>query len=824
MELPTTEFESAGHTVRMSGHSDDEYIYGLIKENKQFYEHDLLDLIRRIPLKSGAIVDVGANIGNHSVFFALIMRRATHAFEVSPSNLAVLRNNVELNGVADLVHIHEYGLFSENTTCSIVENPENMGQTRIGVVGPEAENVIELKRLDDVMDEDEAISLLKIDVEGAELDVLKGSVATLSRCEPVCVVEVQPGPELAQVADFFAENGYRPAGILGRSDTWVFVPESLSRTIVPYIDAILERRSRLAGLSNETRLRAVQGAVEKAVDERRFLKSALDVLSEQTQSRYEQLSDQTQAQYEQLSHRTQAHYEQLADETQAQFKTLSRQSQAQYKKLLAQSQAQYKKLSDLSKRILEATARPTIRSRAKGALVRVLRPLAESRLMPAPLRQRVLNRVSPPALPAPSADISDSQPSEATGQDSDHTGDDSALGPPISPVSAGSPPPVPLPKHVSYRSVVVCVAYPGGSRIYGGEFIQTRAEAYAAHGHSVLVVEVNPHNQRPRLSEVGGLDVLRIKPEHLPLYLEQLKHQTGTFLTHSPTPQTLELLASEVEAERCFHWFHGFEVRDYRRLFFNYTTAELEPIRAQLDTVNQDRMAAARDCFADARATKIFVSNFIRSVAERDTGQDAKNAHVIPNFIDGDHFIFRQKTPEQATRMLLIRSFARRNYANDIAIDAISSLATRPGFDDLQITIRGFGDEFEPLTSRVSHLPNVDLREEYLTPAQIRALHGGHGVFLVPTRFDTQGVSMGEAMASGLASITNDTTAISEFADSTSAVLVRPDDPAAYAEAMWEFVTNPEKLPAMSSAAAERVRRQCGFEQTIARELELIAR
>ena len=820
MELPTTEFEAAGHKVKMSGHSDNEYIFRLIKENQQFYEHDLLDLIRRIPLKRGAIVDVGANIGNHSVFFALLMGRATHAFEVSPSNLTVLRNNVELNGVADLVQIHEYGLFSENTTCSIVENPENMGQTHIGAVGPDAENVIELKRLDGVMDDDEAISLLKIDVEGAELDVLKGAVATLSRCEPICVVEVQPGPELAQVADFFTENGYQPVGILGRSDTWVFVPQSLSRTIVPYINAILERRSRLAGLSNETRLRTVQAAVDRAANERRLLKSGFDVLSDQTRSQYEQ----TQAQYDQLLHHTQAQYEQLADGTQAQFKTLSRQSQAQYKKLLAGNQAQYKKLSDLSKRILEATTRPTIRNRAKGALVRVLRTLAGSRLVPVPLRHRVLNRVSPPALPTPSADASDSRPSETTGRDSDHNGDDSALRPPISSATGPSPPPVPLPSDTSYGSVVICVAYPGGSRIYGGEFIQTRAEAYTAHGHSVLVVEVNPHNQRPGLSEVGGLDVLRIKPEHLPLYLDQLKHQTGTFLTHSPAPQTLELMASEVEAERCIHWFHGFEVRDYRRLYFNHTTAELETIRAQLDIVNQDRMAAARECFADTRATKVFVSNFIRSVAERDTGQDAKNAHVIPNFIDGDYFVFRQKTSEQAARMLLIRSFARRNYANDIAIDAISSLATRPGFDDLQITIRGFGQEFEPLTTRISNLPNVDLREEYLTPAQIRALHGGHGIFLVPTRFDTQGVSMGEAMASGLASITNDTTAIPEFADSTNAVLVRPDDPQAYAEAMWEFVTNPGKLPAMSSAAAERVRRQCGFEQTIARELDLISR
>ena len=64
---------------------------------------------------------------------------------------------------------------------------------------------------------------------------------------------------------------------------------------------------------------------------------------------------------------------------------------------------------------------------------------------------------------------------------------------------------------------------------------------------------------------------------------------------------------------------------------------------------------------------------------------------------------------------------------------------------------------------------------------------------------------MGEAMASGLVVVTNHVTAIPEYTDHESSVLVRPDDPAAYAEALWDLYQHPDRLPEMSQRAADRV-------------------
>ena len=74
--LAETSFKFAGKQVLMQGISQDDWIFYLIFNNKMFYEIDLLKYMRFTLKKcDGYILDVGANIGNHSVFFGLIMEK-----------------------------------------------------------------------------------------------------------------------------------------------------------------------------------------------------------------------------------------------------------------------------------------------------------------------------------------------------------------------------------------------------------------------------------------------------------------------------------------------------------------------------------------------------------------------------------------------------------------------------------------------------------------------------------------------------------------------------------------------------------------------------
>lgn len=357
----------------------------------------------------------------------------------------------------------------------------------------------------------------------------------------------------------------------------------------------------------------------------------------------------------------------------------------------------------------------------------------------------------------------------------------------------------------------------------GGEFVRTRARAYAAAGLRGVVVESRLQPGRtPEMSVDGELNVWNVAADDLPRVLDDVATTRAAVLAHSPSPATIDALLEHVPAHRLAIWFHGYEVRDYRRLAGNNTSQELEAIRPARDELNATRFAAAARLFAEDAATVVFVSEFQRGLAAQDVGAEPRNCRVIPNHIDGDTFRARVREPEEATNLLLMRSFAERNYGNDIALRALELLATEPGFDQLRVTVRGFGRHFAAETDTLRSFPNVYVEERYSSPIEMAVAHQRHGIYLCPTRFDTQGVMLGEAMASGMVTITNPVAAIPEFTDGSCSLLPRPDDPQAFAGAIRHLLDNADLVPAMSAAAAERVRQQCGHEATIGREIELI--
>jgi glycosyltransferase involved in cell wall biosynthesis len=117
---------------------------------------------------------------------------------------------------------------------------------------------------------------------------------------------------------------------------------------------------------------------------------------------------------------------------------------------------------------------------------------------------------------------------------------------------------------------------------------------------------------------------------------------------------------------------------------------------------------------------------------------------------------------------------------------------------------------------------NVHIEKRFLTQQQIADLHKEYGIFLVPTRMDSQGVSRDEAMASGLVPITNNVAAIPEFVDESCGILAPPEDYIAMADGIERLYNSPELFLKMSENAAERVRKQSSEENTIKREIFII--
>jgi glycosyltransferase involved in cell wall biosynthesis len=269
-------------------------------------------------------------------------------------------------------------------------------------------------------------------------------------------------------------------------------------------------------------------------------------------------------------------------------------------------------------------------------------------------------------------------------------------------------------------------------------------------------------------------------------------------------------------------WVHGAEIQPWWRRAFNFTAEdELELARRQSD----ERMSFWREVFLEApeNLTFVFVSEYLARTAFEDVGVSlpVDRYRVIPNPIDVELFGYTPKPPAQRLRILSIRPFASRVYANDLTVEAILLLKDQPWFRELEFRIIGDGPLYEETVAPIQGLPNVVLERRFLTQHEIASIHKEYGVFLVPSRMDTQGVSRDEAMSSGLVPITTSVAAIPEFVDGASGFLVPPDDSRAIADAIAHLREHPEIFSQLSRGAAERVRRQSAMSIVSSEECRL---
>lgn len=151
------------------------------------WEADLSDLFHRLCTPDTVLVDVGANFGYFTVLGAnLIGNRGSgqvFSFEPNPKLAALARRNLEINWSMAPIEFHEKAVadFSGNVTLHI---PQGHG-ANASLSAPDQFDceacVVPVVRLDDVLPADLAIDLLKIDVEGHEIGVLRGAQNVIAR-------------------------------------------------------------------------------------------------------------------------------------------------------------------------------------------------------------------------------------------------------------------------------------------------------------------------------------------------------------------------------------------------------------------------------------------------------------------------------------------------------------------------------------------------------------------------------------------------------------------------------------------------------------------
>ena len=173
-------------------------------------------------LKSGDVFyDIGANVGFFSVIAAKLVGDTgkVYAFEPGEVNAKSIRHNAQLNNFRQ-IEVIEKAVSNTSGLGQLLLAKYSGGHALATADAPPdlaGEITVDLVSIDDLITQNKINppNFVKVDVEGAELDVLKGMTQTIKTYQPTIIYEVDDGDRAAyehkyqELADFFKSFNYQ---------------------------------------------------------------------------------------------------------------------------------------------------------------------------------------------------------------------------------------------------------------------------------------------------------------------------------------------------------------------------------------------------------------------------------------------------------------------------------------------------------------------------------------------------------------------------------------------------------------------------------------
>lgn len=152
--------------------------------------------------------DVGAHVGFYTMMFARLSGKEgrVYAFEPNTINLNYLKTHIEINSIENVTIFpialgqdRGYTFFNEGKDSSTGHMTVN--QTAVMVPTDSIDSLIGKKLI-------EPPNIIKIDVEGAELDVLHGARAAVREYSPIIFIAIDNHDNKDYIYDFLKDMGY----------------------------------------------------------------------------------------------------------------------------------------------------------------------------------------------------------------------------------------------------------------------------------------------------------------------------------------------------------------------------------------------------------------------------------------------------------------------------------------------------------------------------------------------------------------------------------------------------------------------------------------
>lgn len=189
---------------------NDIYIGKSVEQYGEFSELEA-DMFAQICYEDDIVIEVGANIGTHTQIFSRLVGKKGAVIAYEPQRIVyqTLCANMALNSITN-VYAHQKALGSQNGSIRIPEFDYSKSNNFGGISLDSFENGIEVDKetLDGLIDKMKRLKLVKIDVEGMEIDVLKGAKKLLDKFKPFIYIENDRQEKSKELIELISSYGY----------------------------------------------------------------------------------------------------------------------------------------------------------------------------------------------------------------------------------------------------------------------------------------------------------------------------------------------------------------------------------------------------------------------------------------------------------------------------------------------------------------------------------------------------------------------------------------------------------------------------------------
>ncbi len=179
------------------------------------WESEVTQKVMEVVKPGMKVVDVGADVGYYSILFSRLVGVGGRVFSFEPIDEArsVLEENMVLNAARN-ISVYDFALGCQAATM-ILERPFELSRLKPGKLLKGDRDIDVQVRVFDELDGFPRIDFVKMDVEGAEYDVLVGMREMIRRDHPILLIEVHAvllpifGQSVVSLRRFLREMGYQ---------------------------------------------------------------------------------------------------------------------------------------------------------------------------------------------------------------------------------------------------------------------------------------------------------------------------------------------------------------------------------------------------------------------------------------------------------------------------------------------------------------------------------------------------------------------------------------------------------------------------------------